>query len=253
MRYLIGKLKRLPEEKTRFFVCCIVIGLEYLHNAGVIHRDVKPENIVLDKDGYARLTDFGIAKLLEEDNSSDTSGTPGYMAPEVLCKMRHGMAVDYFGLGVITYEFMMGRRPYPGRTRKDIRDAMMARQAVIDPSEVPSDWNPAVADFINKLLQRKPTQRLGYNSDYEVMQHPWIRDVDWDALKNKTAPSPFSPIGTDNFDEKFANENWRDEDHIRGMHLNDSVKQELFIGYAYNSQEQVNTTEVTGDKQLSRV
>ena len=227
-RYYIGRMRRLSEVQTKFFVCCLVLALEYLHTSGVIHRDVKPENIVLDAMGYARLTDFGIAKLLTEDNSTDTSGTPGYMAPEVMCKMRHGVAVDYFALGVITYEFMLGRRPYAGRNRKDIRDAILAKQVTVEASDVPPGWNPAVADFITKLIQRKPNLRLGYQGYQEVKYHPWIRDVSWDILQAKTAPSPFNPVGSDNFDEKFTNEGWKDEDLIRSLQLNDSVKQELF-------------------------
>lgn len=252
-RYYIGRMRRLSEVQTKFFVCCLVLALEYLHTSGVIHRDVKPENIVLDSTGYARLTDFGIAKLLTEENSTDTSGTPGYMAPEVMCKMRHGVAVDYFALGVITYEFMLGRRPYAGRNRKDIRDAILAKQVTVEASDVPPGWNPAVADFITKLIQRKPNLRLGYQGDQEVKQHPWIRDVSWDMLQTKAVPSPFTPVGSDNFDEKFTNEGWKDEDLIRSLQLNDSVKQELFTGYYFNAQEQANTTDVTGDRPLPRV
>ena len=85
------------------------MALEYLHNNNVIHRDVKPENLVLDTDGYVKLTDLGVARVWKEENAQDTSGTPGYMAPEVMCRQNHGIAVDYFALGVITYEFMMGR------------------------------------------------------------------------------------------------------------------------------------------------
>ena len=80
-----------------------------MHNNNVIHRDVKPENLVLDTDGYVKLTDLGVARVWKEDNASDTSGTPGYMAPEVMCRQNHGIEADYFALGVIVYEFMMGR------------------------------------------------------------------------------------------------------------------------------------------------
>ena len=88
----------------------------------MIHRDIKPENVVFEDSGYVRLTDFGIAKILREENNKDTSGTPGYMAPEVMCRQNHSYAVDYFALGVMAYEFMYGKRPYTGKTRKDIRD-----------------------------------------------------------------------------------------------------------------------------------
>jgi serine/threonine protein kinase len=105
---------------------CLILGLEYMHSQSVIHRDMKPENIIMEENGYLRITDFGISKIWKEDNSSDTSGTPGYMAPEVMCRQNHTYAVDYFALGVIGYEFMLGRRPYVGKTRKEIRDMMFA-------------------------------------------------------------------------------------------------------------------------------
>ena len=108
-------------------IACMVVGLEYMHNENVIHRDIKPENIVMEDNGYLRITDMGIAKILKTENSSDTSGTPGYMAPEVMCRQNHSFGVDYFAVGVIGYEFMMGRRPYVGRTRKEIRDMLFAK------------------------------------------------------------------------------------------------------------------------------
>ena len=109
-------------------LACIILGLEYMHNQGVLHRDIKPENIVMEESGYVRVTDMGIAKILRPENSQDTSGTPGYMAPEVMCRQNHTYAVDYFAVGVIGYEFMLGRRPYVGRNRKEIRDMMFSKQ-----------------------------------------------------------------------------------------------------------------------------
>ena len=110
---------------TRFFICGIIIALEYIHENNVIHRDIKPENLVLDNKGYIRLTDFGIAKENMPDNSSETSGTPGYMSPEVMKALNHSFPVDYYALGVIGYEFMNGDRPYNGKNRKEIKEQMM--------------------------------------------------------------------------------------------------------------------------------
>lgn len=110
-----------PEE---FFIANILVGLEYIHSNGILHRDIKPENLVFDGRGYLRITDFGIAKVWRPDNAEDTSGTPGYMgnlaviaayadfilpAPEVMCRQNHGVAVDYYALGIIAYECMNGR------------------------------------------------------------------------------------------------------------------------------------------------
>ena len=122
LRYHHNKKKRFTEQQTKFFVACIIVGLEYMHGNGVIHRDIKPENLLLESNGYVRITDMGISRIWTPDNAHDTSGTPGYMAPEVMCRQNHGVQVDYFALGVIAHEFMLGRRPYTGKTRKDIRD-----------------------------------------------------------------------------------------------------------------------------------
>jgi serine/threonine protein kinase len=92
-----------------FIACCIIIGLEYLHSLAILHRDIKPENLLYDINGYIKITDFGIARTFSPNNFNDTSGTPGYMAPEVAMGKQHGTAVDYFALGVVLYELMIGR------------------------------------------------------------------------------------------------------------------------------------------------
>jgi len=84
LRFHISEQQFFREEVVKFFACCMIVGLEYLHSNGIIHRDLKPENLVIDNKGYLRLTDLGVARLVQADNYQDTSGTPGYMAPEVI-------------------------------------------------------------------------------------------------------------------------------------------------------------------------
>lgn len=134
----------------------MVSALSYLHDKLIIHRDLKPENLVFDSQGYLKITDFGIAKLWQKDNSKESSGTPGYMAPEVMCKQNHGVSVDYYAIGIIAYECMMGRRPYNGRGRKEIRDNILSKQIKINPKEIPEGWSKEAVDFINGLIKRKP-------------------------------------------------------------------------------------------------
>mmetsp|Transcript_42641 Transcript_42641/g.40940 ORF Transcript_42641/g.40940 Transcript_42641/m.40940 type:complete len:193 (+) Transcript_42641:33-611(+) len=86
LRYHLTKKKQFSEDQTKFFISCIMVGLEYMHNNGVIHRDIKPENLLLDEQGYVHITDMGISRIWCPDNAHDTSGTPGYMAPEVMCR-----------------------------------------------------------------------------------------------------------------------------------------------------------------------
>ena len=125
--------------------------MEYIHSNGILHRDIKPENLVLDDKGYLHITDFGIARIWNPENSRDTSGTPGYMAPEVMCRQNHGVAADYFALGIFTYECMLGKRPYQGRNRKEIRDQILAKQVGVKLQELPRSWSLDSIDFVNKV------------------------------------------------------------------------------------------------------
>ncbi|CAD8124503.1 unnamed protein product [Paramecium sonneborni] len=115
------------------------------------------------------------------------------MAPEVMCGQEHGIEADYYSLGVIAYELMLGRRPYYGNNRKEIRDAILAKQVQIKKKYL--DWSLNAIDFINQLIQRKPAQRLT-----DVKNHPWLKDYPWDKLINKTLQPPYVPLNNDNFD-----------------------------------------------------
>jgi serine/threonine protein kinase len=128
LRYHICKRHRFSEKQSRFFIACLLLALEYCHTNHIIHRDIKPENLVLDSKGYLHLTDFGIAKTQQPNNYRETSGTPGYMSPEVMCAQNHTIVVDYFAIGVMGYEFMKGVRPYYGKSRKEIKDKIIAKQ-----------------------------------------------------------------------------------------------------------------------------
>lgn len=110
LRYNISRHKRtFTEKQAQFFIACIITSLQYIHSAGIIHRDIKPENLILDSNGYVRVTDFGVARVHSNNNAHETSGTPGYMAPEVIRGMHHSYTADYFALGVIGYEIMNGK------------------------------------------------------------------------------------------------------------------------------------------------
>eukprot|EP01017_Pseudomicrothorax_dubius_P043120 TRINITY_DN7127_c0_g1_i3.p1 TRINITY_DN7127_c0_g1~~TRINITY_DN7127_c0_g1_i3.p1 ORF type:complete len:239 (-),score=48.55 TRINITY_DN7127_c0_g1_i3:240-956(-) len=231
---------RFTEEQTRFVIACIVAALEYLHNNGIIHRDIKPENIVLDSRGYCKVTDLGIARVWRPDNAQDTSGTPGYMAPEVMCRQNHGVAADYFALGVIGYEMMIGKRPYLGKNRKEIKEAILAKQVQLKKTDLPEGWSFESADFINRMLQRKPAHRLGLNGPAEVKNHPWLKNFPWTKLANKELIPPFAPSRKEeeNFDFKhMAQEDPRDPylelDKENALLLRRDSVQALFNGYTF--------------------
>ena len=205
LRYQICMRKKFFEEQTKFFIACIILSLDYIHTNNIIHRDLKPENLVLDSDGYMKLTDFGIAKVYKKDNHKETSGTLGYMAPEVICAQNHTIAVDYFALGVIGYELMNGVRPYVGKNRKELKEKMMAKQVQVKKDQIPRGWSIESADFINRLLQRKPINRLGLRGPMEVKEHSWFKNFDWKELYLHRLKAPFIPKQGDNFDHKYCN------------------------------------------------
>ena len=205
LRFHIAHKKTFSENQTKFIIANMILALEYIHNKNIIHRDIKPENLVLESNGYVRITDFGVAKINEEDNRSETSGTPGYMAPEVILVQNHSFPSDFFALGVIGYEFMIGKRPYLGVGRKEIKQLILAKQAKLTEDDLPDDWSQQSMEFINSLLQRKPTKRLGYKGISEIKNHEWMKDIDWTLLENKKIEAPFiPPLNEQNYDKRYC-------------------------------------------------
>jgi len=241
LRYHTCKYRRFSEIKTRFFFACIILGLEYIHSNNIIHRDIKPENLVFDDKGYLRITDFGVAKIRKEDNSSETSGTPGYMAPEVLLAINHSFPVDFFAIGIMGYEFIYGERPYLGKSRKEIKQQVLRKQAKIDPDDIPDGWGPESIDFINSCLKRKDSKRLGFTGGVnDLKNHVWFKDFDWDALYNKTLRAPFIPPKTGNFDKKYCEhvEKHTEETLERYQEYRERKNfEKLFEGYTYINDE----------------
>ena len=239
LRYHFNSNHIFSENEIRFFISCLILSLEYIHENNVIHRDVKPENLVCDEKGYARLTDFGIAKIKKEDNNSETSGTPGYMAPEVLLGQNHSFTVDFYAIGVIGYEFLLGRRPYIGKNRKEIKHLVLSKEAYIDNNIDNKEnlWSKECIDFINRCLKRKVTNRLGYHFGIkELKTHPWFAKYDWLNLYNKKMIAPYIPKNEINYDKKYCESldkisNSTFERYKGYMRKNDYLK--IFEGYTY--------------------
>ena len=224
LRYHICRKNYFTEIETKFIAACITLSLNYIHERNVIHRDIKPENLVFGGDGYLHLTDFGIAMGYKRGDTGvvSASGTPGYMAPEAIINKPHDFAVDYFALGVIVYELMMGERPYQGKNRKEIREQMFSIEIKLDNDDMPEDWEDEnILDFINKLLARKKKKRLGYKSGEDVKNHPYFKDISWTQIENLEMESPFIFDTEDNFDDSYAQK--QDNDSIY------EGKKELFI------------------------
>ena len=241
LRYHLCKLRHFSEEETKFFIACLLLGLQYIHSNNIIHRDIKPENLVFDEKGYLRITDFGVAKIRKEDNSSETSGTPGYMAPEVLMAQNHSFPVDFFAIGVMGYEFMLGQRPYVGKNRKEIKHQVLRKQAKIEEDDIVDGWSLESVDFINNCLKRKDSRRLGFTGGVnDLKNHIWFKNFDWDSLFNKTLIAPFVPPKGGNYDKKYceAVEKHSQETLERYQGYRDKKNfGHLFEGYTYINYE----------------
>ena len=241
LRYHCSRYRTFSEEQTRFFIACIIYSLEYIHSNNVIHRDIKPENLVLDKEGYVRITDFGVAKENMMDNSSETSGTPGYMSPEVMKGENHSFPVDFFAVGVIGYEFLIGNRPYEGKNRKEIKEKMFGEKVEIKGDKIKKGWSNEGVDFINKLLEIDKNKRLGAkNGALELKQHPWLKFYPWEELEKKTLPAPFVPEQIDNFDKNYceSEEKISEDTKIRYEEIYSSTEYiNAFVDFYYNKEK----------------
>ena len=244
LRYHLWKNYQFQEKQSKFFIACLIISLEYIHSNNIIHRDIKPENLVCDENGYLRLTDFGVAKIRKKDNKIETSGTPGYMAPEVLMAKNHSFPVDFFAIGVMGYEFMFGQRPYLGKNRREYKESILSQQAYIDKDDLDEDWSDESIDFINRCIKRKVSKRLGSNFGIkELKEHPWFKEFIWDELFNKKMKAPFLPKSERNYDKKFCNEIERISEETMEryqQYINDKKYSYLFRGYTYFNTEDYN-------------
>jgi len=228
-RFFLVQQPDIKENGIKFLAACILTGLEYLHLNNIVHRDIKPENLVFDNKGYIHITDFGIARMANGDNAATTSGTPGYMAPEVLCSQNHGVGADYFALGVILYECITHYRPYMGKNRKEIRDAVLNKQVQLKIDDN-SEWTDELIDLVNRLIQRKPENRLGFFGPGEVKSHKFFEGFDWELLYNKETVSPFKISEKNNFDYDHVMKRW---DPVKER-ITAHNSQKLFAGYLYD-------------------
>ena len=208
----LGKVGRFPEERAKFYTAQITLALEYVHSLDIIYRDLKPENVLLDSKGNVRLTDFGLSKQGVRDHSTGANsfcGTPEYIAPEVLLRLGHGRAVDWWSLGALLYEMITGLPPFYSRNRETMFEKITKADLVF-----PAGMGEGARDILSKLLVRDPKKRLGSGDGDadELKQHVYFADIDWKSLEKGDVPAPWAPtvygsLDTSQFDQEFTSMN----------------------------------------------
>uniref|UniRef100_A0A3Q3WR99 protein kinase C n=1 Tax=Mola mola TaxID=94237 RepID=A0A3Q3WR99_MOLML len=198
------------EPRAMFYAACVVLGLQFLHDHKIVYRDLKLDNLLLDTDGYVKIADFGLCKegMGFGDRTSTFCGTPEFLAPEVLTDTSYTRAVDWWGLGVLIYEMLVGESPFPGDDEEEVFDSI-----VNDEVRYPRFLSTDAIGIVRRLLRRNPERRLGSGEKdaEEVKKQPFFRNVDWEELLQRKVPPPFVPsIGgkedVSNFDEEFTTE-----------------------------------------------
>ena len=197
-------------EKARFYIMELVLALESLHKHNMVYRDLKPENILLDAKGHVKLTDFGLSKILEneEDKAFTICGTPQYLAPEVIQKKGYDKAVDWWSLGCVMYEMLTGKIPFA--IKRGVKLNMSLYEQGVN---YPSILTNNAKDLIKNLLVLNPSERLGSGPDgaEKVKNHPYFKGIVWkDALQKKIKP-PFIPKLKDDTDLRYFDNMFTDE------------------------------------------
>jgi len=198
------------EPRATFYAACVVLGLQYLHENKIIYRDLKLDNLLLDTEGYVKIADFGLCKegIGFGDRTGTFCGTPEFLAPEVLTETSYTRAVDWWGLGVLIFEMLVGESPFPGDDEEEVFDSI-----VNDDVRYPRFLSLEAIAIMRRLLRKNPERRLGSSErDAEdVKKQAFFRHTCWGDLLARKVKPPFTPTvksleDVSNFDEEFTSE-----------------------------------------------
>ncbi|XP_068974964.1 microtubule-associated serine/threonine-protein kinase 3 isoform X2 [Bombus flavifrons] len=243
---LLKNIGPLPPDMARFYFAETVLAVEYLHSYGIVHRDLKPDNLLITALGHIKLTDFGLSKMglmslatnlyegyIDRDtrqfSDKQVFGTPEYIAPEVILRQGYGKPVDWWSMGIILYEFLIGCVPFFGDTPEELF-AHTVNDDIDWPDE--DDWpvQPEAKDIITALLQQSPRDRLGTGGSHEVKEHPYFYGVNWNSLLRQKAefvPQLINDEDTSYFDTRMDRYN-----HDIGDDTDDTDDSPLFGSFS---------------------
>ena len=202
--------KFFPEEKAKFYSAIVGLALEYLHTHGIVYRDIKPDNILIDEDGYLKLADFGMAKMLkDQEKAFSLCGTPEYFSPEIITREGHNKAADWWSYGILLYEMLFGIPPFYSKNTEKMFD-LITKAELKFPKKI--EVSEDAKDLIKKLLIKNQDLRLGAEGGFEtIKKHSFFKGFDFKALEEKKLEAPFIPVlrgsmDLSNFDSKYTSE-----------------------------------------------
>uniref|UniRef100_A0A1A8L4Q2 Protein kinase C n=1 Tax=Nothobranchius pienaari TaxID=704102 RepID=A0A1A8L4Q2_9TELE len=222
---------RFEVARATFYAAEIIVGLQFLHSKGVIYRDLKLDNIMLDKDGHIKIADFGMCKekITATEKASTFCGTPDYIAPEILLGQKYSFSVDWWSFGVLVFEMLVGQSPFQGDDEDELFEAIRT-----DNPDYPRWLNKESKNLLEQLFIREPSKRLGVVGN--IREHPFFKVINWTLLEKRQVNPPFkpkvkSPGDCSNFDREFLNEKPRLS--FGDKKLIDTMDQNAFKGFSF--------------------
>lgn len=219
LMYHMQRKRKLPEDHCRFYSSEIILALDYLHSKGIIYRDLKLDNVLLDMEGHVKLTDYGMCKegLKKGEQTSTFCGTPNYIAPEMLRGENYDFSIDWWALGVLCFEMMAGRSPFEinenPSENPDLNTEDHLFQIILEkPIRIPRSLSVKASSVLKGFLQKNPQDRLGSMEGLnEIKQHIFYKTIDWQLLEQRLIQPPYKPqVSSDrdltNIDELFTKE-----------------------------------------------
>ncbi|XP_065599874.1 protein kinase C theta type [Cyrtonyx montezumae] len=217
--------------RATFYAAEIISGLQFLHSKGIIYRDLKLDNVLLDSEGHIKIADFGMCKenMFGDAKTSTFCGTPDYIAPEILLGQKYNTSVDWWSFGVLLYEMLIGQSPFHGQDEEELFQSIR-----MDNPFYPRWLDKDAKDILVKLFVREPERRLGPRGN--IRQHAFFREINWEALEERRMEPPFkprvkSPSDCSNFDKEFLSEKPRLSCADRA--LINSMDQNMFRNFSF--------------------
>eukprot|EP00301_Raphidiophrys_heterophryoidea_P024975 c8265_g1_i1.p1 GENE.c8265_g1_i1~~c8265_g1_i1.p1 ORF type:complete len:517 (+),score=123.84 c8265_g1_i1:263-1813(+) len=233
LRYQLGTHGLMSEETVRFYGAELACGIQYLHDQGYVHRDIKPQNIMFDQDGHMRLTDMGLAiECKPGEVIHGRSGTVGYMSPEVVSMKQGSQPADWWALGVVLYEMAFGSHPFAASSKEESNAKVVSHEVVF-----PSRASDELKSLLRHLLTRDTSNRLGANGGIaQLKAHTFFEHIDWEAMYRRDIRPPFTPAeranvnGVYDFEEQLAGS---DHHHTQNTHAIGNTEQQKFQSFDF--------------------